>query len=310
MHDYFSPIVGHEPVLGLLRHALDRPGQAYLFHGPNGAGKRTVARAFSSALLNLEAGRSLEAHPDFVRLARAEGAKQILVDEARELVARMSLSAAMGGRKVALVEGAECLNLSAVNALLKAVEEPPKNVIYIFITEQPSSLPATLRSRLAPIVFGRLPVQQLASWLEARGLEASLAGKTATAAVGLPGEALRLISDLDQAVANQANWEELLHVLREASLGRRIAALEALAKNCESQADPEAEWRNQLAGLMRQVFKTGTPADQARVAEGLIFAWRFVGSALSPRLGLEWTAVRPYSIGDHLIPSFLLPTYL
>lgn len=310
MQDCFSHIVGHDRVLQLLRQALAHPGQAYLFHGPDGAGKRTVARAFASALLKLDTDKDLAAHPDFIRITREEGSKQITVDSARELVNRLSMSAAAAGYKVALIEGAEYLNISAVNALLKAVEEPPKGVVYIFITEEFSGLPATLRSRLAPLSFGRVPAADIKSWLEARGLENSLAASLAAAAYGLPGLALRSSENQEQLTVDQADTQELLRVLRESSIGECVAALESMAKACDSEADPEAAWRKRLSDLMRLAFQTGVPTDQARVAEGVILAWHYVGSALSPRLGLEWTAIRPYRIGNHLIPSCLLPTYL
>jgi DNA polymerase III delta prime subunit len=84
----------------------------------------------------------VEHHPDFVRIRREEGAREIVVKQARELLARMQLTSAYGGYKVALIEEADRLNEEAANALLKAVEEPSAHTIYIFLAEQPDRLPA------------------------------------------------------------------------------------------------------------------------------------------------------------------------
>ncbi len=310
MPDPFSHIIGHETVRAVLGHALAHPGNAYLFHGPSGAGKSTVARAFASGLLALTPDRALETHPDFVPLICEEGAKNIGVEEARALVARMQMTAAAGGHTVALIEGAERLSASAANALLKAVEEPSARAVYLFITENPGALPATLRSRLAPITFGRVPVALITDWLVTRGANPDLAKSLAIESAGLPGLALAWLMDPELLASSKAEAHDLLSVLQTASLGERIAKLELLAKGCESSENPEEAWRRMTAALMRQAFESGAPADQSRVAEGLVLAWRFIGSPISPRLGLEWTAVRPYRIGKRLIPSFLSPSYL
>lgn len=312
MPDPFASIIGHEAVLDVLRRTLESPAPAYLFHGPEGVGKRAAAQALAASFLKLEAGRPLDAHPDFIRLQREEGTKAISVDRARELIARMGMSSAMGGRKVALIEEAGTLNDSSTNALLKAVEEPTPGAVYIFVAEEPTRLPATLRSRLTPLIFARVPESAIARWLEKRGVSSSAAKAAADASRGCPGIALRIAQDPEAWQARLSGIHALLSTLARDNLGSQVAALERLAKACDSTSDPEGEWRMTLALLMQASADLLARDPQAgmRIGEGLARAWRFVGTSLSPRLALEWSAVQPYLKGDIPAPSILTSSYL
>jgi DNA polymerase III subunit delta' len=86
-------------------------------------------------------------HPDFTRIALIEDSKQIRVEQVRELSAHLALASHQGGYKVALIDPADALNWNAANALLKTLEEPPSRTVLILVAQQPSRLPATLRSR-------------------------------------------------------------------------------------------------------------------------------------------------------------------
>ena len=151
----FSDVVGHEKILTILEHAAKRPAPGYLLSGPDGVGKRTVALKFARVLLGQPEG-SLESHPDFMRLAREEGDKDISVERVREVIKRMQMTSARGGFRITLIEQADQLNEAGVNALLKVVEEASPCVVFLFITEQPDAMPATLRSRLVLVPFSRV----------------------------------------------------------------------------------------------------------------------------------------------------------
>ncbi|HEY6455823.1 MAG TPA: DNA polymerase III subunit delta' [Steroidobacteraceae bacterium] len=86
-------------------------------------------------------------HPDFTRIGLIEDSKQIRVEQARELSAHLALASHQGGYKVALIDPADALNWNAANALLKTLEEPPARTVLILVAQQPSRLPATIRSR-------------------------------------------------------------------------------------------------------------------------------------------------------------------
>lgn len=267
----FSGINGHKKILEILTQTVTQPAAAYLFSGPNHVGKRLVADRFSRLLLNLSLTDSLEAHPDFVRVRREEGAKEIVVKQARELVARMHLTSARGGKKIALIEQADRLNEEACNALLKAVEEPSPNEVYIFIAEQPERLPATLRSRLTIIPFHLVP-----------GTKNPVPGTSS-----------------------------LMETLVSSPMGVQCQALEKRSQQLEATDDASDAWREELQGLMadcRSLFSSD-PRCALRVGHGLIHAWYLTSTNLSPRLALEWAAASSYLISES-IPSFLLPRYL
>ncbi len=304
-----SGIIGHQAVLRLLERAAEHPAPGYLFHGPDGVGKRDAARWFTARLFETEIG-SLGAHPDFISLKREEGGRGIPVESVRELVARMHLTSAAGGRKVAVIEDAEALNEAGMNALLKAVEEPDGDATYVFIAEQPDRLPATLRSRLVSVAFGPVASDELRAWLRTRTQDADAIERVVSAARGRPGLAERLLADPERWAARQASVRALLVAMRSEPLGRALAEIERAGKTLNAAPDPGTAWRDVLDEAERLLpeIAADDPARFPRLAHGLILARRFAGGPLSPHLALEWALLEPYHEGD--IPSFLQPSYL
>lgn len=302
-----SQIIGHAAALRMLEQAAARPAPGYLIHGPDGIGKRLVARWFVAKLLSVDES-ALAAHPDFALLARVEGEQGIPVEEVRELVLRMHLTSAGGGRKVALIEDAESMNEAGMNAFLKATEEPDEHATYVFLSEQPDRLPATLRSRLVSIALGAVPSEEIRIWLGE--VNSDLVARALSAARGRPGLAKRLVDDPEgwQRVETQAR--NLLAVLRDGPDGKALGELERLGKSLSGSADPARSWRELLTACERLLPELAgqDPAAFARIGRGLVLARRFAGGSLSPHLGLEWSVVEPYYDGD--IPSFLHPSYL
>ncbi len=296
----FDGIIGHKTLLHVLERAVSHPAPAYLFFGPAGVGKRMVAERFAEGLLWGEGQRPevkgqrcqrLEAHPDFIRIKREEGGREIVVKQARELLTRMHLTSARGGHKVTLIEQADRLNEEAANALLKAVEEPDAHAVYLFIAEQPERLPATLRSRLVSIAFAPVPTSIIAEWIGNQ--------EAAEAARGCPGRALDWLHHQEERRAQRREAEELVATLVGAPLGVQCAALERLATRLEAHEDAESAWRQQLSEMMRacEHVLRDQPREGARLALGLAHAWQLAGSSLSPRLALEWAATRTYHQG-------------
>jgi hypothetical protein len=202
--DLFSDVIGHDGVVELLRTELDRPAQAYLFVGPQSVGKEFVALRFATGLLgglSDERARRLalaRAHPD-LRVLEPEGATSLGVDQAREVVARASLSPVEAARTVFLFPDAGSMTEQAANALLKTLEEPSAQVVFLLVAESEDDFPPTVASRCRSIHMGRVPLPDIVDALTVRGLTEAEAGGVAAVSGGRPGLALALMSQPEVA---------------------------------------------------------------------------------------------------------------
>jgi DNA polymerase-3 subunit delta' len=189
-----------------------RPAQALLLAGPRGVGKGALAQAWAQALL-CEAPQpdgaacgvcpachwfATGAHPDFLRVTLLEKttkegeirmATAIEVDQAREAVDFVQLSTYRAGFRVVLVDPADNLNLAAANALLKVLEEPPLNTVFVLVSDQPRRLLPTIRSRCGRIDIGLPPADAATRWLTTQGV--ADAGNLLALCGGMPLDARR-----------------------------------------------------------------------------------------------------------------------
>lgn len=257
--DPFSAIIGHETVCGVLTRALaaGRLAHAYLFVGPIGCGRRTVAEALAKTWLGTEG--NLDSHPDFMRLARGEDEKTgkektgIVVAQVRELVERFGLSS-FSGRKLVLIEEADRLIGGAANALLKTLEEPRGDAMLILRAERLDAVPATLVSRCQVIRFTPVPRVQLAVALEVRGLDAPEAARLAARSFGCPGRALRLMRDGEARAEDDVGFDGFMACFR-ADLPSRLKAAAALLPRDETDKAAVLErtldaWEHGLRDLL------------------------------------------------------------
>ena len=164
----FSEVVGQDAILQTLASALDsgRIPHAFLFSGSRGVGKTTSARILARAL-NCARGPSANpcgecqpcrailagSNPDVIEI---DAASHNMVDDIRELRDRVAF-ASMGSRyKVYILDEAHMLTRSAFNALLKTLEEPPPNVVFVLATTELHKVPETIRSRCQVLLFRRV----------------------------------------------------------------------------------------------------------------------------------------------------------
>ncbi len=178
----FSQIVGQDAVVQTLRNAirLDRLGHGFLFVGPRGTGKTSMARILAKAVncTDLQDGEPCDACPSCVaiREGRAldvielDAASNNKVDDMRELVPRVYTGAADLSRKVFIIDEVQRIK-EGWDVLLKTLEEPPEGVLFIFCTTDPSQIRPAVVSRLQRFTFRPLAVPEIEGKLQ-RILEA------------------------------------------------------------------------------------------------------------------------------------------
>jgi DNA polymerase III subunit delta' len=207
---FFRDILGQERVLNYLKAALSRGrlAHAYLFLGPEGVGKESVARALAGALNCTEPLEDGDAcgicpsckrlaagtHPDFQVIAPTSKGRnpEILIDQIREFRRLTNYPPLAGGWRVALVKPAEALNDAAANALLKTLEEPPPQNLLILTAGVEADLFPTVVSRAQKLAFTPLPYPLITQELIRRDLSPSQAALLAALSGGSLGRALAM----------------------------------------------------------------------------------------------------------------------
>ncbi len=268
-------LVGHGAAQATLARAAEsgRLAHAWLFSGPEGVGKASLAYRFARHLLSGDMGEGAEglnglgqdpnsrvfrliagdAHPDVLTIRRPEagegsgrGAKRpqdLPIDQIRKIPAFLSLAASEGGWRVVIVDEADRLNRNSSNALLKVLEEPPDRTLLVLITEMPGRLMPTIRSRCRRLALERLSTADMAAWLESSGLEITGTDKDRLIDLvnGSPGRLVKLIEQ--DALATARVLDSLL-----SNPGQMDWA--AVHKLSDSLARPDAEERYEVGVQM------------------------------------------------------------
>jgi DNA polymerase III subunit delta' len=223
------------------------PSHAYLFHGPSGTGKRTIARAFAAALLREGArdpGRVAEriardSHPDLTWV-RPSGASEMLVSDIEEPVVAAAMRTPFeSSRRVFVIEGVDAMNDQAANRMLKTLEEPPAFAHLLLLTDRPADVLATVASRCQLVRFDPLAPARIAERLE--GAEPDRAQACASLALGDARLAARLAGEEGGALRRSA--EQLVRATLTGGTGERpwlslldVSKTAATAAGEESQA--------------------------------------------------------------------------
>ncbi|MBX3012496.1 MAG: DNA polymerase III subunit gamma/tau [Caldilineaceae bacterium] len=210
----FDQVVGQEHVIQTLRNALrdGRVAHAYLFSGPRGTGKTSIARILAKALncTAPEAERPCDQCPTCVAISEGrmldlieiDAASNNSVDDIRDLRDKVGFRPSEGRYKVYIIDEVHMLSISAFNALLKTLEEPPPHARFMLATTEPHKIPATILSRCQRFDLRRLTVTEIVVHLqmiaqaEGFGAEQEALAAIARSAQGCMRDAISLLDQM------------------------------------------------------------------------------------------------------------------
>ncbi len=282
-------LIGHHDVLAFIESELKKPSHAYLFVGPTGTGKATVAREFARLLLCPEHGVHDEAcsscrrigtgnHPDLV-IVEPEGRTSLGADTARWVVGQAVLTPVESDRRLFLIEEAGLMTDQAANALLKTLEEPSAAVVFLLVAESEEDFPPTVASRCRIIRVGRVPEDDLTAALMHRGIEEEKARVLALVSGGRPGLALQLAGQPQIAELRQA-WLSV-----PSRLSARPGDSITMAEEMLARIDPLATEVASSQPTADQRDRAKRRASQSLLAGGLEIMASFYLDSASLQLG-------------------------
>jgi DNA polymerase-3 subunit delta' len=215
----FSDVIGHSEVIDRLKNIIKsgRIANAYIFAGPSNVGKEFVAINFAKALNCREAKDDCcdkcvscrrindENHTD-VRLIRPDGAK-LKIEQMRSLKRQGAYKALEGEYKIYIIVDAEKMTPEAANSILKTLEEPSGETIFILLTQVYNALLPTIRSRCQLLRFSLVPQKVLQEGLmKYPGMTESKAKWLAIRSQGKPGKALTMVGENGNSNKDDMSW--------------------------------------------------------------------------------------------------------
>lgn len=268
-------LLGHEWAVELLKGHLrgGTPRHAYLFTGPKGVGRRTLAIRLAQAL-NCPQPRDIAEpcgtcrtcrlldrmeHPDLSVVQAERIGGTLKVDQVRELQQRLHLATYEAEHRIALLLRFEEANLNAANAMLKTLEEPPAKVVLMLTAESAEALLPTITSRCEILKLRPLPLKTTSRGLHERwGLVQEEANLLAHVSGGRPGYALRLRAEPEQ-MQQRTIWLDDQQRLLSANRVVRFDYAAGLSKDKEEMENALQVWLSFWRDVLLRVSGARSP---------------------------------------------------
>lgn len=269
-------IVGQELARKILFKAASggKISQAYMFKGPAGVGKRTMALAFAAFINCRDKGSDAcgrcpsckkfasNNHPDFMEIV-PEGAAGIKIDQIRDLKSKLAFPSFEAAHRVILLADIQSTirRPEVANSLLKTLEEPPADTIFILTVDEAAEVLATIASRCQVVPFYSLPLEFIRRRLEAEGLEPAAAAALSAISGGSLGRAIA--PESRELLALRRQVVELL--IYDLSGPLPLPELFRLAETCAGLKDKLAYFFELLGLWLRDLMLFAVPGQEQRM---------------------------------------------
>lgn len=279
----WEEVVGQQHVVQTVRNAISagREAHAYLFAGPRGTGKTTLARMLAKAVNCLNEDLAVRpcdecAHcqsvskGNFLDLIEIDAASNTSVEDVRDLRDKINFSPNLGRYKVYIIDEVHMLSTAAFNALLKTLEEPPAHAIFVLATTEVHKIPATVLSRCQRHEFRRISVNDIVSHLKKISKEEGIKvddealGLIARQAAGGMRDAISLLDQLSaagekitlemaQTVLGTATSQSVLDIVDAIQAKEAAGGLNAINAALDAGTDPR-QFARQTVEYLRSVM--------------------------------------------------------